>query len=328
MAMKLFTEEELNFFKFLSIVLDEFPKGLCQTFETMWNTKIGVLPGYQLWDDSPAVRNMLLCREGGKTDIPTSKSIQDWDCTALFKATIFAKTFALPSGKTLNDSYIKKKKLASGSFHPSVNSPSGDQDETLALAIDQLRRLRNILCHTAEPRLDKVTFDQYVQLAKDAFVALNLNTASIDAIGNLAEADFPTNKFFELRESLLKEVQASNLFLRKEVIRNQLTKTQEIKEDIAVLKLKAERNEELNEQLLQETKKTRTEVIDEIKSQTKDVNSNTVKSTTLGKRVIETLFNFFLVDFGLKLNNFDLFVCSCLRFSKPSSNNKRSCLLS
>ena len=304
MAVKPFPEEELNFFKFSSIVLDEFPKGLRQTFETMWNTKIGVLPGYQLWDDSPAARNMLLCREAGKTDIPTSKSIQDWDCTALFKATIFAKTFALPSGKTLNDSYIKKKKLASGSFHPSVNSPSRDQDETLALAIDQLRRLRNILCHTAEPRLDKVTFDQYVQLAKDAFVALNLNTASIYAIGNLAEADFPTNKFFELRESQLKEVQASNLFLQKElidklgemkfeverqteVISNQLTKTQEIKEDTAVLKRKAERNEELNEQVLQETKKTRTEVLDAIKSQTKHVNNN-VKSTTLGKRVMET----------------------------------------
>ena len=65
-----------------------------------------------------------------------------------------------------------------------------------------------------------------------------------------------------------------------EVISNQLTKTREIKEDTAVLNLKVERNGELiNEQVLRETKKTRTEVKDAIMSQTKHINNNNFKNS-------------------------------------------------
>ena len=94
MAVKPFSNDDLNFLKFAAIVFDEFPKAIRHTFVTMWDKKIGVLPGYQLWDDSPAVRNMLLVAEGGKTNISTNLAIDSWDCTMLFTATIFAKTFA------------------------------------------------------------------------------------------------------------------------------------------------------------------------------------------------------------------------------------------
>ena len=219
MAVKPFSNEELNFLKFAAIVFDEFPKAIRQTFVAMWDNKIAVLPGYQLWDDSAAVRNMFLVTEGGKTDIPTNSSIDSWDCTALFKATIHAKTFALPgTTRTLAESYIKGRKPKPSSFHPTVISPSGNQDETLALAIDQLRLLRNKLCHSSERNMNKLSFDQYVKLAKDAFAALGLNTTSIDVIGSLTESDFPTKKIDELNESIQKVLRASNQFLQEEVI--------------------------------------------------------------------------------------------------------------
>ena len=76
---------------------------------------------------------MLLKSEGGKTSIPINQSIGEWDCTALFQATIYVKTFGSSSGKgptkTLNDLYLKKKKPATVPFHPSVNSPTGNQDD-------------------------------------------------------------------------------------------------------------------------------------------------------------------------------------------------------
>ena len=212
MAVKPFTKGQLNFFKFSSLVLDESPKALRQIFIAMWDTKIATKPGYQVWDDSPLVRNMLLACEGGKTDIPTNNSIYEWDCTALFKATIYAKTFGVAGSKrsmsTLNDLYLKKKKPVSGTFHASVISPTGNQDETCALTIDQLRLLRNTLCHSPKPEILKADFDQYVRLAKDALTAVNLSTACVDAIGGLTEDDFPTERVNTLNECRFQELQA------------------------------------------------------------------------------------------------------------------------
>ena len=218
MAVKPFSKEQLNFFKFSSIILDEFPKAVRHIFVTLWDSKIAVLPGYQVWDDSTAVRNMLLKSEGGKTGIPINQSIDEWDCTALFQATIFAKTFGSSSGKgstkTLNDLYLRGKKPTTVPFHPSVNSPTGNQDETYALAIDQIRLLRNTLCHSAKSEIAKADFDQFVLLAKDALTAAKVSTTYVDGIGGLTENDFPTEKVTKLNESLLKELQANNQFLQ------------------------------------------------------------------------------------------------------------------
>ena len=183
MAGKPFSNEQLNFFKFSALVLDEFPKVLRKIFKTMWDNKVATRPGFILWDDSPMVRNMLLASEGGKTDIPTTKSFEEWDCTVLFKATIYAKTFGVSGsrGSTLNDLYLKKVKPAPGTFHVSVRSSTGNQDETNALAIDQLRLLRNTLCHSP-PKINKSNFDHYVRLVKDALTGVNIVTRFVDVI--------------------------------------------------------------------------------------------------------------------------------------------------
>ena len=210
MAVKPFSKEQLNFHKFSTLVLDEFPKVLRKVFINMWDSKVAVNPGFIAWDDSLTVRNMLLASEGGKTAIPNTKSIEEWDCTALFKAIIYAKTFGVPSrkGSTLNDLYLTKVKPASGSFHSSVQSPTGNQDETYALAIDQLRLLRNTLCHSSNAEIVKTDFDNYVKLVTNALTAVNVDTAFVHDIGQMSEDDFPTEKVKKLQDCRMKELQS------------------------------------------------------------------------------------------------------------------------
>ena len=208
MALQPFSDEQLNFFKFASLVLNEFPKALRQTFKTMWDITHGHHPSFQLWDDSTTVRNMFAATEGGKTKVPVLHSYNEWDCTNLFQATIFARTFAsvasTGSYTTLSDLYVKPRPVSYGSFHACVVSPGRNMAETFALAIDQLRLLRNSLCHSTSSEMDKATFDQRVNYAKVAFQALGVPTAPIDALGSLTESDFPTNEVRQL-ESRIKE---------------------------------------------------------------------------------------------------------------------------
>ena len=212
MTVQPFTNEQLNYFKFASIVLNEFVIALRQTFKSMWDNIFGHRPGYQPWDNSTLVRNLFLAEESGKSKVPTHISYEEWDCTALFQATIYARSFATPDSKghykTLSEMYVRHHKVPPGKFHPSVVSPSGNTAETFALAIDQLRLLRNSLCHSDKSEIDKPTFDQYVQLAKEAFKALGIKEDPIDAIGGLTESDFPTKEVRRLEESLKQETRS------------------------------------------------------------------------------------------------------------------------
>ena len=202
--MSTFSLEQLNFFKFATIVLDEFPTALRKVFVHLWDTIVAPTPRFMAWDDSPLVRNMFLNEEGGKTkSVPTNKSYKEWDCTALFEATLYAQSFAVPvpggKGKTLADQYVKPHRLPRGVFHASVTSSSGNEGETCALALDQLRLLRNSLFHNNSSKIDKKTFDHYIQLSKDAFAALGQSFTRIDDIGKLAEGDFPTARVQQLK---------------------------------------------------------------------------------------------------------------------------------
>ena len=171
-----------------------------QTFRLMWDRKFGPV----LWDDSEAVRKLFMAKEGGTTKVPTHQSYEEWDCTALFQATIFAQSFALRYStshyKTLNDLYVKPLGLPRGSFHASVVSSGGNYYETVALAIDQLRRLRNSLSHPAKGEMSELTFNQHLQRVKDAFKALGLKTDKIDAISS--ESGFPTSEVADLKRKI------------------------------------------------------------------------------------------------------------------------------
>ena len=183
----------------------------------MWDSNFGHLSGFQPWDDSNVVRNLFLSSEGGTTKLPTNLSYDEWDCTALFQATIYARSFALPDSKghhrTLSDLYVKPHKLPLGMLHVSVVSPSENKAETFALAIDQLRLLRNSLCQSSSSEIKKPTFDQYVQNAKDAFKALGVKTDPIDVIGGLTESDFSTKEVRKLEQGIKEETRAYIKFL-------------------------------------------------------------------------------------------------------------------
>lgn len=197
-----YRDDQVNFLKFTAIVTDDIPKALRETFRLMWDRKFG--PVLQHWDDSEAVRRSFTAMEGGKTKIPTHQSYEEWDCTALFQATIFAQSFALPDStghyKTLSGLYVKPLGLPRGRFHASVVSSGGDDYETVALAIDQLRLLRNSLFHPAKGEMSKRTFNQYLQLVKDAFKALGLKTDEIDGIGS--EVGFSTSEVANLKRKI------------------------------------------------------------------------------------------------------------------------------
>ena len=210
--MTTFSSDQLNFFKFSTVVIDEFTDALRKVFEDLWNNQTPPPPGFQLWDDSAKVRNLFLNQERGrkKLNVPTSKSFMEWDCTALFDATLYAQSFAVPDGTgglaPLGKVYLKPGGLSPGTFHHSVISPFGDQAETFALALDQLRLLRNSLCHqTSTQKIDKATFDNYIQLSKDAIGALGQSTTKIDDVGKLGEKDFPTSRVQQLEEELRRE---------------------------------------------------------------------------------------------------------------------------
>ena len=188
----------------------------------MWDNTYGHRPGFQLWDDSTAVRNMFDSEEaksGKKTKVPVLQSYNEWDCTNLFQATIFARSFASPAStgsyRTLSDLYVKPCAVPYGSFHACVVSPGGNMAETFALAIDQLRLLRNSLCHSISSEMDKATFDQRVKYARDAFQALGVPTAPIDALSSLTESDFPTNKVRQLEKSIREETEEYIKFLEE-----------------------------------------------------------------------------------------------------------------
>ena len=219
MALQPFSDEQLNFFKFASLVLNEFPKALRQTFKTMWDNTYGHRPGFQLWDDSTTVRNLFAATEGGKTNVPVLQSYNEWDCTSLFQATIFARSFAsvvsTGSYRTLSDLYVKPRGVPYCSFHAYVVSPGGNKWETFALAIDQLRLLRNSLCHSTSSEMDKATFDKRVNYTKEAFKALGEPTAPIDSLGSLTESDFPTNEVRHLERRIKEETREYIKFLEE-----------------------------------------------------------------------------------------------------------------
>jgi hypothetical protein len=183
-----YSPSQLNFFKLTSIVLDKFPEALRHVFKKMWDKQSLVA-----WDDSVPMRDQLSVQEGYTPRIPTEKSYEEWDCSALFQATIYASTFEDPvTGQTLYDKHAKSSKPAKDILRKTVTSPTDDQDETFTLAIDQLRLIRNKFLHSCKTNVvDKAEFKNYITYAMAAFTALHYDTTKLDDISQLSESDLP-----------------------------------------------------------------------------------------------------------------------------------------
>ena len=276
MTLQPFTNEQLNYFKFASVVINEFPKILRQAFKTRWDNTFGHLPGFQPWDDSLAVRNLFLATEGGSTKVPTNLPYDDWDCTALFQATIFAKSFSMPDGRghhrTLSYLFVRPHGLPPGGFHTSVISSTGNDAESFTLAIDQLRLLRNAFCHAPSSEISKATFDKYIKRTKDAFQAISVSSSFVDTIGSLIEADFPIEKVRKLEDEIKKELRAECTFLKDQVE----NKLMGIRSDIA----------EANQERRDEAERTVAEIKEEIKQLKNHLEAQMKKETLEPKETI------------------------------------------
>lgn len=210
MTLQPFTKEQLNYFKFSYIVINEFPKALRQSFKYLWDTTYGHRPGYRSWDDSKEVREMFLREEGGTTDVPTNLSYTEWDCSKLFQATIYSQSFSEEDSEgrktSLSKKYVKPHRLAKGELLTSIGKSSTSFTETFTIAINQLRILRDNLFQLTKAEIDTKTFGSYIQLSEKAFGFLNVATASIKAISSYSEDDFPTGKARTIVEDMMNYV--------------------------------------------------------------------------------------------------------------------------
>ena len=88
-------------------------------------------------------------------------------------------------------------------------------------------------------KIDKATFDQYVQLTKDAFAALGQDSTRIDDIGKLAVDDFPTARVQQLEDELRKEKDAAIKFSQIENHLNQIgSDTKDVKAGVTNIETK------------------------------------------------------------------------------------------
>ena len=203
------TVEQLNFFKLQLIVYDDFPEAMRLVFKTMWDKKFPAQP----WDDSVAVHNQFSTQEARnpkKHMVPIRESYKTWHITALVHATIFAFSFQDPAtGQTLYDKYLRGSAPPPGSLRHE-NISTGNQDETFALAVDQLRLLKNAISHAPSTKvIDKTTFHRYTYRAKMAFQAIGYSTKNIDDITNLPEDEFLAEKIPGLKERIKKQKNAA-----------------------------------------------------------------------------------------------------------------------
>ena len=60
---------------------------------------------------------------------------------------------------------------------------------------------RYLIC-PAQKKINKTTFDQYTELAKDAFKALGVATYSIDDLKSLPASYFPTEEVVRLKNEI------------------------------------------------------------------------------------------------------------------------------
>ena len=223
MTLPPFTKEQVNYFKFAYIVVSEFPKALRQSFEHLWNTTYGHRPGYRSWDDSKEVRGMFLSEEDDTADVPTDLSYTEWDCSNLFRATIFSQSFSEEDSTgwrtSPSEKYVKSRPHRSAEGELFTSGKSGTSvTETFTKAINQLRILRNTLLNLPKAEIDTKEFEIYIQLSEKAFDILNVATASIKAISSYSEDDFPTERADKIKEDIMNDMRAELKFLEKEEI--------------------------------------------------------------------------------------------------------------
>ena len=177
MSDKVFTLEELNYFRVCYITSNIIRDGLQSVFKEEWDR----IYGYRLgpWEDtakngqdffdmeSPRSRN----KNKRFLDIILNGNTNEWDCACFFSAILFSDSLA-----------------------PLLRP-------TVATYVDDLRGFRNgVFAHLSQARISESDFQADVQLVSDAFKALHLDTKELQNISN--QGSFPTGEIQKLREQI------------------------------------------------------------------------------------------------------------------------------
>ena len=188
MSDKVFTLEELNYFRICYITSNIIRDGLQSVFRQEWDR----IHGWRLgpWEDTAKNGQDFFDMESPRTqnknkrflNIIQSGETSEWDCACFFFAILF-----------------------SDSLGPLLRP-------TVASYVDDLRGFRNgVFAHLSQARISESDFQANVQLVSDAFKALHLDTKELQKISN--QGSFPTGEIQTLQEQidvLKEEIQAKS----------------------------------------------------------------------------------------------------------------------
>ena len=235
MASKVYSEEQLNYFRVCHIANDILPPALRLLFKQEWDNRYKAT--YGEWKDTP--QNGLDFKNG-ESPAKQRKNAQllatmangnkaKWDCTVLFYAILF-----------------------SDSIH--------GLSPLIRTNVDDLRKFRNeYFAHMTEGQLSNQDFSIIVAKVETAFRALGLSTADIQTVSK--QKSFPTSELQNVKTSnqkLTQDVQMKDAELQDKATKLQektkelLDKDVELQENKDRLKTTEEQRKVFEEQLQRE----------------------------------------------------------------------------
>ena len=212
MASKVYSEEQLNYFRVCHLATDILPPALRLLFKQEWDNRYKTTLGE--WNDTP--QNGLDFKNGESADNQSRNAEQlltmvngnraQWDCTMLFYAI-----------------------LHSDSIRPGLS-------KLIRKNVHKLREFRNkFYAHRTEGQFSNADFKTTVAKVEKAFRALGLSTVEIQTVSK--QKSFPTDE--------LQNVKTSNQKLTQDLE----TKETELQENKDRLKTSEEQSKVFEEQL-------------------------------------------------------------------------------
>ena len=227
MASKVYSEEQLNYFRVCHIATDILPPALRLLFKQEWDNRYKAT--YGEWKDTP--QNGLDFKNG-ESPANQRKNARllatmangdraEWDCTMLFYAILF-----------------------SDSIH--------GLSPMIRTSVDDLRKFRNEdFAHMTEGQLSNLDFSITVAKVETAFRALGLSTDDIQTVSK--QKSFPTDELQNVKTSnqkLTQDLQTKNTELQDKAIELEKKTTELLQKDVELQEKKGklhERHTELQE---------------------------------------------------------------------------------
>ena len=236
MAAKIFSEEQLNYFRVCHIATDILPPALRLLFKQEWDNRYKA--AYGEWQDTPQNGRDFKNGESPanqRRNAPLLATMingdrAQWDCTMLFYA-------------------IRNSDSVGRGLSPLIG-----------INVDTLRKFRNEdFAHMPEEQLSNADFSIIVGKVETAFRALGLSTADIQTVSK--QKSFPTSELQNVKTSnqkLTQDVQMKDAELQDKATKLQektkelLNKDVELQENKDRLKTTEEQRKVFEEQLQRE----------------------------------------------------------------------------